>query len=423
MEPLTCRGRRGTGIQGTRRSGYVDEQLDTRWDWEKYSSWYRVWGRLTYDADVRPRTSVASVRHRSARPRAVHGPRTRQPDSADGDHRASAVGGMRRLLAGGLLEPADRRRAAAQSLRRHARAQGVRARQSARSRSSSRASRSTRTSCWRGRPVRNTRRSRSRPGSRRWRQTSIGIWPPPVALTRSPATAGWPSTRGSRPVSDASSPRSSAPACCMRSTNRPGSPGARRCAASYRRARAAWAALAEEARGVYAADLSVSDKLSERGQWIDRLAGIDEDIARMEARAAATVAVSDEPRVRARGGARARHRRQTARSVHAHAAGRVHAAGGGASRVADRGWRSGGRPLSLSAREPGRALHDPGDGEGGLRPPSQYSSRLHGFSVSSSGTTSPCRRRGRRRRCIRDSAASARASRTSCCAGCGPERP
>ena len=56
--------------------------------------------------------------------------------------------------------------------------------------------------------------------------------------------------------------------------------------------------LAEEARGVYAADLSVSDKLSERGQWIDRLAGIDEDIARMEARAAATVAVSDDQRVR-----------------------------------------------------------------------------------------------------------------------------
>ena len=23
----------------------------TRWDWEKYSPWYRVWGRLTYDAD------------------------------------------------------------------------------------------------------------------------------------------------------------------------------------------------------------------------------------------------------------------------------------------------------------------------------------------------------------------------------------
>jgi len=33
---------------------------------------------------------------------------------------------------------------------------------------------------------------------------------------------------------------------------------------------------------VYAPDLSVSDKASERGQWADRLKGIDEDIARME---------------------------------------------------------------------------------------------------------------------------------------------
>ena len=47
MEPLTCRGRRGTGIAATRRSGYADAQLETRWDWEKFSIWYRTWGRLT----------------------------------------------------------------------------------------------------------------------------------------------------------------------------------------------------------------------------------------------------------------------------------------------------------------------------------------------------------------------------------------
>jgi hypothetical protein len=52
MEPLTFRGRRGTGIPGTRRSGYTDERLETRWDWEKFIPWYRVWGRLTYNADA-----------------------------------------------------------------------------------------------------------------------------------------------------------------------------------------------------------------------------------------------------------------------------------------------------------------------------------------------------------------------------------
>ncbi len=49
MEPLTCRGRRGTGIPGTRRSGYIDASLEPRYDWEKYLYWYRVWGRLTYN--------------------------------------------------------------------------------------------------------------------------------------------------------------------------------------------------------------------------------------------------------------------------------------------------------------------------------------------------------------------------------------
>ena len=52
MEPLTFRGRRGSGIPGTHRSGYMDDRLEPRWDWEKFSLWYRTWGRLTYNADA-----------------------------------------------------------------------------------------------------------------------------------------------------------------------------------------------------------------------------------------------------------------------------------------------------------------------------------------------------------------------------------
>ncbi len=51
MEPLTCRGRRGTGTPGN-RTGYIDAQLEPHWDWEKYAYWYRVWGRLTYNPDT-----------------------------------------------------------------------------------------------------------------------------------------------------------------------------------------------------------------------------------------------------------------------------------------------------------------------------------------------------------------------------------
>jgi hypothetical protein len=55
MEPLTFKGRRGTGIPGD-RCGYADATLRTHWDWEKYEYSYRVWGRLLYhpDSDLDP---------------------------------------------------------------------------------------------------------------------------------------------------------------------------------------------------------------------------------------------------------------------------------------------------------------------------------------------------------------------------------
>ena len=48
MEPLTCRGRRGSGAPGS-RLGYADASLATQWDWQKYAYWYRLNGRLMYD--------------------------------------------------------------------------------------------------------------------------------------------------------------------------------------------------------------------------------------------------------------------------------------------------------------------------------------------------------------------------------------
>jgi hypothetical protein len=53
MEPLTFKGRRGSGITGD-RCAYADAKLRTRWDWEKYEYTYRVWGRLLYNADSNP---------------------------------------------------------------------------------------------------------------------------------------------------------------------------------------------------------------------------------------------------------------------------------------------------------------------------------------------------------------------------------
>ena len=53
MEPLSFKGRRGSGIAGD-RCGYLDSSLKPRWDWEKYLYSLRVFGRLAYNPGTEP---------------------------------------------------------------------------------------------------------------------------------------------------------------------------------------------------------------------------------------------------------------------------------------------------------------------------------------------------------------------------------
>ncbi len=53
MEPLSFKGRRGSGIAGD-RCAYADTSLKPRWDWQKYEYTNRVWGRLLYNPDADP---------------------------------------------------------------------------------------------------------------------------------------------------------------------------------------------------------------------------------------------------------------------------------------------------------------------------------------------------------------------------------
>jgi hypothetical protein len=48
MEPLSFKGRRGSGLAGG-RCAYADKSLEPRWDWQKYLYTYRVWGRSLYN--------------------------------------------------------------------------------------------------------------------------------------------------------------------------------------------------------------------------------------------------------------------------------------------------------------------------------------------------------------------------------------
>jgi len=53
FEPLSFKGRGGSGIAGS-RCAYADASLVPHWDWQKYLYTYRVWGRLIYNPDAAP---------------------------------------------------------------------------------------------------------------------------------------------------------------------------------------------------------------------------------------------------------------------------------------------------------------------------------------------------------------------------------
>jgi len=53
FEPLTFKGRRGSGMAGG-RCAYADPSLQSRFDWEKFLYTYRVWGRHLYNPDTDP---------------------------------------------------------------------------------------------------------------------------------------------------------------------------------------------------------------------------------------------------------------------------------------------------------------------------------------------------------------------------------
>jgi hypothetical protein len=63
FEPLSFKGRKGSGLAGG-RLGYADKSLEPKWDWQKYEVTYRVWGRQLYKPgtamDVDPGLARAS---------------------------------------------------------------------------------------------------------------------------------------------------------------------------------------------------------------------------------------------------------------------------------------------------------------------------------------------------------------------------
>jgi hypothetical protein len=291
MEPLTFRGRRGTSIPGTRRSGYTDASLEPRQDWEKYDSWYRLWGRVTYNAgatldDLQRGASalpppVASALARATRilpivttaylPSAAcdaYWPEIYWNQPMAAEPKPNPFGDTPSPKTFQHASPLDP--AMFSTMSEHADELLGRI-----------------------------------DGSAKYSPIEVAEWLRDLAdgVMRDLASfKGVPSAATHRVVVDATIQaglgrffaakfRAGVLYAIHERT------GDRRALdetlAGYGDARRAWAELAEQARTVYAADLSASDKLSERGQWLDRLQGIDSDIKRIAERRSSSTASDD----------------------------------------------------------------------------------------------------------------------------------
>jgi hypothetical protein len=61
-EPLSFKGRRGSGLPGG-RCAYADATLNPHWDWEKYEYSYRMWGRMLYNPDTTSEVWQRTLHH------------------------------------------------------------------------------------------------------------------------------------------------------------------------------------------------------------------------------------------------------------------------------------------------------------------------------------------------------------------------
>jgi hypothetical protein len=280
MEPLTCRGRRGSGAIGGRRDGYVDLSLATRWDWEKYADWYRTWGRLMYDPDepadvasgasASPSASalaqasrllpIVTTAHLPSAACDAYWPEIDWNQPMAVEPRPNPYGDTPSPKTFRFVSPLDPQLFATIDE-------------------------------WAGALL-------SDEASPKYSPIDAARWIEMLAAgaERDLARAGEPTTAAARRAAiDAAMQiaigRFFAAKCragVLYSIH--ARTGDRRAfdeaLVAYRRARTAWAAAVDRAAGVYAADLSVSDRFSERGQWRDRLAAIDADIASLSPRPA-----------------------------------------------------------------------------------------------------------------------------------------
>ncbi len=272
MEPLTCRGRRGTGLPGSRRSGYLDANAEPRWDWQKYETWYRTWGRAMYSPQSQPahpapgesalaRASrilpIVTTAHLPSAACDAYWPEIYWNQPMVAEARPNPYGDSPTPRTFQNVSPLDPQLFSRMSDFADELLKGER--------------------------------------SGKYSPIEVAQWLEDLAARTEEDPLDVRIQMGLGRFFAAKFRSGVLYSIHERTGDRPALEAALK---MYRTARAAWAEIADRTKLVYAADLSVSDKLSERGQWADRLPAIDQDIAAMEQRLPPAKSSAD-PRVSA----------------------------------------------------------------------------------------------------------------------------
>lgn len=294
MEPLTFRGRRGSAAVGVRRSGYLPAQLEPDYNWQKYDYWYRSFGRMGFNP-ASDRETVKRPFAKDAKTRALE----------------SAVAAASRILP--LVTTISSVSAACDLYWPELDGSMPLAREA--EPASLFFDTPTPKTFQNVTPLDPQLFSSCREFAGEFRGERSGRYSPVDAAQWLDAfageteaalkTAGVPkSIDQARLAVDAEiqallgrfyAAKLRAGVAMALFERDPERNALAACVATYKAARGFWAKIAARANGVYAGDLSISDRFTERGQWADRLKGIDTDITALEQRLAMVPANSDNP--------------------------------------------------------------------------------------------------------------------------------
>lgn len=271
MEPLSFKGRRGSGLAGG-RCAYADASLRPRWDWEKYLDTYRVWGRKLYDPDARvdvePSLAAAS--------RILPIVTTAHLPSAANNNYWPEIYTNQSLVEAARTEYSDSPSPKVFGNTSPLDPQLF-----------------SRINDFAGELLKGERSGKYSPIEvAQWLEDLAGAAQPvkdrrmDVDIAIQSGLGRFFAAKFRAGVLYSIHERTGDRAALEEALK------------AYRGARAAWAGLAERAKGVYVADITVGELPWLRGHWLDRLPAIDADIALLEKRLPAAV-VTEDPKVKA----------------------------------------------------------------------------------------------------------------------------